>query len=129
MRRFLLSAAVLCTLALGQAFGQGVFTGYELSDFQREGTARSVAMGNAMTALGGDLGAIGINPASSGVLRYSQITFSPSLTTNRSTVNYLGNATSALENTDMGEVADATQAAHDRLGEATDALDGSGKCW
>ena len=59
-----------------------------------EGTARSMAMGNAFTALGGDLGAIGINPASSGVFRCSQITFSPSLTTSRSAVNYLGNNTS-----------------------------------
>ena len=44
-----------------------------------EGTARTMAMGGAFTALGGDLGAIGINPASSGVMRYSQISFSPSL--------------------------------------------------
>ena len=55
-----------------------------------EGTARSMAMGNAFTALGGDLGAIGINPASSGVFRFSQFTFTPSLTTTRSTTNYLG---------------------------------------
>ena len=49
MKRFFLSAFALCALALGQVMGQGIATGYELSDFQREGTARSVAMGNAMT--------------------------------------------------------------------------------
>ncbi len=55
-----------------------------------EGTARSMSMGNAFTALGGDLGALGINPASSGVFRCSQFTFTPTLTTTRANVNYLG---------------------------------------
>ncbi len=44
------------------------------------GTARTVAMGNAFTALGGDLGSIGINPAGSAVAGYSQITLTPGLT-------------------------------------------------
>lgn len=57
-----------------------------------EGTARTMAMGNAFTALGGDLGAIGINPASSGVLGCSQISFTPSLSITRSAVSYLGNS-------------------------------------
>ena len=43
------------------------------------GTARSTAMGNAFTALGGDLGGISINPAGSAVANYSQITITPSL--------------------------------------------------
>lgn len=82
------------TMALG-LYAQTADDALNFAQEYYEGTARTMAMGNAFTALGGDLGAIGINPASSGVLRYSQITFSPSLTTNRSTVNYLGNATSA----------------------------------
>lgn len=41
------------------------------------GTARSMALGNAMTALGGDLGSIGINPAGSAVARYSQFSITP----------------------------------------------------
>ena len=57
-----------------------------------EGTARSMAMGNAFTALGGDLGGLGINPAASGVFRYSQFTVTPSLTTSRSNVDYLGSS-------------------------------------
>ena len=56
-----------------------------------EGTARTMAMGGAFTALGGDLGAIGINPAGSGVMTCSQISFTPSFTTSRSSANYLGN--------------------------------------
>lgn len=48
---------------------------YSKSDYA--GTARTVAMGNAFTALGGDLGAVTINPAGSAVARYSQVTITP----------------------------------------------------
>ena len=82
------------TMAIG-LFAQTADDALNFAQEYYEGTARTMAMGNAFTALGGDLGAIGINPASSGVLRYSQITFSPALTTNRSSVNYLGNVTPA----------------------------------
>lgn len=60
-----------------------------------EGTARSMAMGGAFTALGGDLGGLAINPAGSGVYRCSQFSFTPGLTTSRSAVSYLGNAANA----------------------------------
>lgn len=43
------------------------------------GTARTIAIGNAVTALGGDLGTVGINPAGSAVASYSQFTISPGL--------------------------------------------------
>lgn len=43
------------------------------------GTARSMALGNAVTALGGDLGTIGINPAGSAVAGYGQFTITPGL--------------------------------------------------
>ena len=90
MKRFFLSAFALCALALGQVMGQGIATGYELSDFQREGTARSVAMGNAMTALGGDLGAIAINPAASAVFKYNEFAFTPAVTSSNTDTKYLG---------------------------------------
>ena len=67
-----------------------------------------MALGNAFTALGGDLGGLAINPAASGVFRCSQITFTPGLTTTRSNVNYLGNATpvrnTALTVSNLGTV-------------------------
>ena len=44
-----------------------------------EGTARTAAMGNAFTALGGDIGALSLNPASSGIYKYSEFSISPSL--------------------------------------------------
>ena len=90
----------IATLFLSLVFAAGLFAqtaedALNLSQEFYEGTARSMAMGNAFTALGGDLGAIGLNPASSGVFRYSQFTFSPSLTTSRSQVSYLGEGSSA----------------------------------
>ncbi len=55
------------------------------SENNYEGSARTVAMGNAFTALGGDLGSIGINPAGSAVAGYSQFTLTPALTFSTST--------------------------------------------
>lgn len=43
------------------------------------GTARTIGMGNAVTAVGSDIGSIGINPAGSAVAGYSQFTITPSL--------------------------------------------------
>ena len=44
------------------------------------GTARTLGMGNAVTAIGGDVGSIGFNPAGSAVAGYSQIVLSPGFT-------------------------------------------------
>lgn len=44
------------------------------------GTARTIGLGNAVTAVGGDLGSVGINPAGSAVAGYSQITLTPGIT-------------------------------------------------
>ena len=43
------------------------------------GTARTIALGNAVTAVGGDLGTIGINPAGSAVAGYNQFTITPGI--------------------------------------------------
>lgn len=66
----------LCTVSL---FGQTAYDALMLSENSYEGTARSVAMGNAFTALGGDLGAVTINPAGSAMTSYSQVTLTPGL--------------------------------------------------
>lgn len=79
MKRFF---AIVCTIfAAGAAFAQGPADALMLSQTQYEGTARTLAMGNAFTALGGDLGAIAVNPASSGIYRCNEFTFSPEFVT------------------------------------------------
>ena len=60
-----LSLIAIITLAVSITAGaQGVEDALRLSEQFYVGSARTMAMGNAFTALGGDLGAVGINPAS-----------------------------------------------------------------
>ena len=75
----------LLTLAAFAGHAQTAYDGLLFSENNYEGTARSVAMGNAFTALGGDLGSITINPAGSAVAGYSQFTITPALTISTST--------------------------------------------
>ncbi|MGN0202774.1 MAG: hypothetical protein ACI399_07730 [Candidatus Cryptobacteroides sp.] len=71
------------SLILAASASAGAQTMYDALTFSRNdyyGTAKSIAMGNAMTAVGGDLGSIGINPAGSAVYSYSQVSITPNLT-------------------------------------------------
>ena len=76
---------ILFALAAVSAQAQTIYDAMLFSERNYEGTARSVAMGNAFTALGGDLGSIGINPAGSAVAKYSQFTITPGLTISSNT--------------------------------------------
>ena len=80
-------ALIILLTAMGAltVFGQGAYEAWQFSQNEYEGTARSVAMGNAFTALGGDLGAVSINPAGSAVAGYSQFSITPSITISSST--------------------------------------------
>ena len=72
---------ILLTAASAVAsFAQTAYDAFLFSETNYEGTARTMAMGNAFTALGGDLGSIGLNPAGSAVASYSQFSITPSLT-------------------------------------------------
>jgi hypothetical protein len=55
------------------------------------GTARSVGMGGAMGAIGGDFTSLSINPAGIGVYRSNEFTFSPSLNWNSTQSDFLRN--------------------------------------
>lgn len=74
----ILAVAFLATLAL-QAGAQSWTDALNFSENDYLGTARSVGMGNAMTAVGGDLGSLTFNPAGSAVASYSQFTITPGL--------------------------------------------------
>ncbi len=76
---------ILLMVAAFVSRAQSAYDGLLFSENNYEGTARSVAMGNAFTALGGDLGSITINPAGSAVAGYSQFTITPGLTVSTST--------------------------------------------
>lgn len=66
-------------LAGANALAQEWPDAYLFSQNEYGGTARSAAIGNAVTALGGDPGTIGINPAGSSVNSYSQMMFTSGL--------------------------------------------------
>lgn len=78
MRKTIFTA--LLSLTAVAAGAQTMYDGLTFSQNNYYGTARSIGMGNAMTAVGGDLGSIGINPAGSAVAGYSQFTITPNLT-------------------------------------------------
>ena len=93
----ILTFAFLLTLAL-QAGAQGWTDALNFSENDYLGTARSVGMGNAMTAVGGDLGSLTFNPAGSAVSTCSQFTITPGLSFSTVTAqgSLLDNAGNAL---------------------------------
>lgn len=78
MKRFII---ILGTIAASTvvASAQDSYYAEMISRNNYYGTARSVALGGAMTALGGDLGSITFNPAGSAVNDYCQFTITPGL--------------------------------------------------
>lgn len=88
---------VLLAVFASSLYAQTAYDALMLSENSYEGTARSVAMGNAFTALGGDLGAVTINPAGSAMASYSQITVTPGITISSTTAQ----GVSPYENGDL----------------------------
>lgn len=86
MKRTIFTA--LLSLTAIAAGAQTMYDGLNYSQNNYYGTARSIGMGNAMTAVGGDLGSIGINPAGSAVAGYSQFTITPNLTISTMNASY-----------------------------------------
>lgn len=78
MKKTLFTILFSCILAAG-AWAQSMNDALFFSNQNLYGTARSVALGNAMTALGGDLGSVTINPAGSAIGNYSQFTITPNV--------------------------------------------------
>jgi hypothetical protein len=72
------------------AFSQDFFDALRYSQTNYGGTARSISMGSAFGALGGDFSSASINPAGLGFYRSGEFTLSPTLNMNNSSANYLG---------------------------------------
>ncbi len=77
MKKIILAA--ICAVTAASLSAQDVTDALRFSQIEYYGTARSMAMGNAFTALGGDIGSIHINPAGSAVNNYSQVAITPSV--------------------------------------------------
>ena len=62
-------------------YGQSICDVYNISASYYQGSAKSMAMGNAMGAVGQDFSSISINPAGLGLFRKPTFTFTPSINT------------------------------------------------
>lgn len=80
MKKITIIAILLIASISNIVYAQDMYDALRFSKLDYEGTARSMAMGNAFTAVGGDLGAIAINPAAGSVVKSFQFTITPSLT-------------------------------------------------
>ncbi|MDD6253546.1 MAG: hypothetical protein PUA96_05805 [Bacteroidales bacterium] len=81
-------AMIALAAVTSAASAQTVSDALKFGDYNYYGTARSIAMGNAFTALGGDLGSVNINPAGSAVNSFSQITITPNVSFSASKASY-----------------------------------------
>lgn len=79
------------------AHSQSMYDGYNMAENNYIGTAKSAGLSNAVTALGGDLGTIGINPAGSAVAGYSQFTITPALSLSVGRTHYALSPNSAYQ--------------------------------
>lgn len=70
--RKICAAFVAMTVFAASSYAQTWEDALTFSDTDNAGTARSIGMGNAVTAVGGDLGSIVFNPAGSAVSSFSQ---------------------------------------------------------
>jgi hypothetical protein len=87
--RSYLSATALILTYSASVFAQDETDALRFSYLQPQGTARSMGIGGALGALGGDFTSLSINPAGIGVYRRSEVTFTPSLKMNNTQGTYL----------------------------------------
>jgi hypothetical protein len=87
-RAYIIFAASLFLLAAAQA--QSEVDALRYSQNFYGGTARSMAMGGAFGALGGDFSSVSLNPAGLGVYRSTELTFTPTLVYDNTSAKYLG---------------------------------------
>ena len=91
---------ILSILLAGSVQAQNITDAYRYSSEELNGTARFQALSGAFGALGGDLSAITVNPASSAVFLNSFGTMTLSHRSTNKSVNYFGTGTTN-ENSDF----------------------------
>lgn len=80
-------------MAAGVAQAQEAFDLLRNASQDIHGTARAVSMANAFGALGGDITAIGINPAGIAIYRSSEISYTQLVSDTRTTSDFYGTVT------------------------------------
>lgn len=90
MRKLLMAVSVLLACG-GSAFSQEMLDAYKYSSNDLNGTARSLGMGGAFGALGGDISAMSNNPAGLAVYRSSEVVTTLSLSSIGAKTDWFGN--------------------------------------
>lgn len=85
MKRFIISI-LLAGAAVMPLGAQSLWDAWNFAQNNYYGTARSVGLGNAVTAVGGDVGTVEFNPAGSAVAPYSQFVLTPAITVSISNI-------------------------------------------
>lgn len=86
MKRLIIILALSFVTAL--ASGQSMYDAIAYGENNYYGTARSMALGNAMTAVGGDLGSVALNPAGAAVSNYLQFVITPGVSISSTSSSY-----------------------------------------
>jgi hypothetical protein len=90
---FLIGLLCTCNVAI---FSQGnEIDAYTLSNTELSGTARSMAMGGAFGALGGDISSLSSNPAGLGIYRSSEVNGTLGLSMMNTSSNWYGTGTNS----------------------------------
>lgn len=89
IKKTLASTIALLFICVGLQ-AQNMYDAIRFSNNEYYGTARSISIGNAVTAVGGDLGTIGINPAGSAIATYGQFTVTPMFSEVQTHSDYIG---------------------------------------
>lgn len=89
---------------MSTVFSQNVDDALRYSQIFYGGTARSMAMGGAFTALGGDISSLSQNPAGLGVFRTSEITLTPQLFRINTSASYNGKTSDNLSDFNLNQI-------------------------
>lgn len=91
MKRFCYILAGLLFVSLNFVSAQNEVDALRYSQGFPVGTAKSLSLGGAIGAVGGDFTSLSVNPAGIGLYRSSEFTISPSLYWNNTSSDFLGN--------------------------------------
>jgi hypothetical protein len=104
MKKAVIISTIVSSIFLN-GYSQNVDDALRYSQTFYNGTARFVSMGGAFTALGGDLSAISLNPAATGVFRSFEFNITPQMTYNNNSAAWNGKTTSDFKYTmNIGQV-------------------------
>ncbi len=96
MKRCYLLLGLLAALAPAGLLAQTIDDARRFSEHGATGTARSIGMGGAFSAVGGDVAALTLNPAGLGLYRGGEFNFTPALQLFGTRASFLGEEQASL---------------------------------